>query len=150
MRWNLGVATSALLLSMVLAPATNPVAAQSSCSWPMQEENGCCACIFGPGYWNCSPTCSGYCVVFGECVITRHELRFSPDGSMSPSVVDRALLAQRSLAEDVSSAATLSMSGVWDGLLFRQVKDCRGFVVARHYSEDAIADVRARSSSILI
>lgn len=128
----------------------SPSRANAQCMWPRQEPgNNCCACVFGNGYWNCQPSCAGYCVVFSSCNQVKSDIRVGPDGTVyreTPSVVASAAF----VAEEASAADLLAISGHWEGLTRHVRRDCRGYVVTRAYSRDAVRAAKREVARIEI
>lgn len=139
-----------LLLAMIVASAAWSTESAAQCMWPRQEPgNNCCACTFGPGYWNCTPSCEGYCVVFDTCIITKGEINLTPDGSVLRQ--PRAEVASLSDAIGPRSAIDLlALTGDWEGRTTNITRDCRGYVVSRVYSREVVTEARTSSAIIEI
>jgi hypothetical protein len=141
-----------IMISLALLGAPRDLTAQQQCWYPRQEEGRPCCSCFGPaiwGYWNCTPTCNGYCTVWGECSVSLRDVRISPDGSILANAINTAVRVGSGAASS-RSVSEPTFLHVWEGKTARQLRNCRGFVVARIYSRDAAAEMRVRSNSISI
>lgn len=137
---------SAAALVIAAAPAQ---ARAQGCFFPYGLPDGCCACLYSDiGWMNCDVGCNG-CEISSECWVQSNESRVSASGSVL--LPARSLFAGSSAAPFrpvASASAAVPLS--WEGVITRYSRDCRGYIVARLYSSDAIAEIRARSRSIRI
>lgn len=132
-----------------------PGKAEAQCFQCVLDNPPCTTCVrrnVGEGFQFCQATCDMVCSAEGDCTLTLKDFQIGPDGSVLAD-------ASRPVPPSPVGSSEIKMGFRFAGLADpdaredhgkQQLRGCRGWVLGRHYTEEALAELRRASAVIRI